>query len=263
MKVINCLKKISETKFKFVFSVLAIIKDSQSQHGLKHGDYQRYRQYCTKRIRRIRRALGFVQSSGTKNRATFHQKAVTSVMVYESKKSAKDSLRLLYIPLMGAERCWAYAMQLKQECTTEPRKKFHMIRKFRKAVFWANKLKELCITENSRCDARTKLETCAYADYLQGLYYFEISQWEKATEFSKSSQNIYEQLFGVINDEELLAFCKGKVEEIKSTLRYCAFSIGEQSKANKGLLNKTKTDDGSDNLKIEVISFSIKKTLLI
>lgn len=177
-------------------------------------------------------------------------------MVFENKKPTKDALRLLYIPLMGAERCWAYAMQLKQESSTEPRKKFHMARKFRKAVFWAVKLRDLCNEENSKCDARTKLETCAYADYLQGLFYFETDQWQKASDLLKNAQNIYEQLFSVINDEEILLFYKQKVEEIKPTLRYCAFNIGEQGKAAQQLMNKIKTEAGNDNLKIEV-RFSI------
>jgi signal recognition particle subunit SRP68 len=33
----------------------------------------------------------------------------------------------MQIPLMSCERAWAYAMQLKFELNTEPRKKYHMI----------------------------------------------------------------------------------------------------------------------------------------
>lgn len=65
--------------------------------------------------------------------------------------------RLLYIPLIDAERCWAYAMQLKVEANTERRKKFHMLRKLRKAVVHAETLAGLC--QHDKCDARTKLET--------------------------------------------------------------------------------------------------------
>jgi len=118
-------------------------------------------------------------------------------------------------------------MQLKQEANTEPRKKFHMIRRFRKAVFWSERLRDLCNHDTSKCDARTKLETCAYADYLNGIYYFEIDQWQKASELLSKAQTIYEKLFGVIDDEEHLTFYKQRVDEIKPTLRYCAFNVGE------------------------------------
>lgn len=245
-----------------LFSVLAVIKQSQAEHGLKHGDFQRYRQYCTKRLERIRKALNFVQSSGSKNRSTFVAKPVTVPVVFEVKRTPKDILRFLSIPLISAERCWAYAMQLKQEATSEPRKKFHMIRRFRKAVRWSVVLRDLCNAEASKCDLRTKLETTAYADYLNGLYFFEIDQWAKASELLSKAQNIYEKLFKVIYDEDILAHYKQRVGEIKPTLRYCAFNIGEGKGAvgTQDFINKIKTEvdgfgDKTISSKIEVTFF--------
>lgn len=55
-----------------------------------------------------------------------------------------------------AERCWAYAMQLKSEANTEPRKRFHMDSKLKKAVVYSEELEAL--GNSSKCDARTKLE---------------------------------------------------------------------------------------------------------
>ena len=68
------------------------------------------------------------------------------------------------LPLIDAERAWAYAMQLKSEANTEPRKKFHMISRLRKAVQHADTLDRLC-TDSGVFDARTKLEVevgCIY-----------------------------------------------------------------------------------------------------
>lgn len=118
-------------------------------------------------------------------------------------------------------------MQLKQEANTEARKKYHMIRRFRKAVMWADRLRDLCNDDSSKCDLRTKLETSAYADYLNGIYFFELDQWAKASELLNKAQTIYEKLFKVIYDEDILAHYKQRVDEIKPTLRYCAFNIGE------------------------------------
>jgi len=61
------------------------------------------------------------------------------------------------LPLIDAERAWAYAMQLKSEANTEPRKKFHMISRLRKAVQHANTLDRLC-NDSGLFDARTKLD---------------------------------------------------------------------------------------------------------
>jgi hypothetical protein len=65
--------------------------------------------------------------------------------------------RYLHLPMFCAERAWAYAMQLKAEGNTEPRKRFHMASRLRKAVQYAEQLATLC--ESPKCDARTKLET--------------------------------------------------------------------------------------------------------
>lgn len=58
---------------------------------------------------------------------------------------------------MNCERAWAYAMQLKFEMNTEPRKKYHMINRLKKAAKYAVKLEALC-NESVVVDARTKLE---------------------------------------------------------------------------------------------------------
>ena len=49
------------------------------------------------------------------------------------------------------------AMELKQEINADPRKKFHLLRRLKKAVQHADhllRLSEVC----ERCDARTRLE---------------------------------------------------------------------------------------------------------
>lgn len=45
---------------------------------------------------------------------------------------------------MLSERAWGYAMQLRQESNTEPRKRFHLVSKLRKAVHYAEQLESLC-----------------------------------------------------------------------------------------------------------------------
>ncbi len=81
---------------------------------------------------------------------------VTKLNGYVFYKAMLSYSRYLYLPLFDAERCWSYAMQLKSEANTEPRKRFHMISRLKKAVVHADFLSTLC--ENEKCDARTKLE---------------------------------------------------------------------------------------------------------
>lgn len=64
--------------------------------------------------------------------------------------------RYLLLVLMEAERAWSYAMQLKQEANTEPRKRFHLLARLRKAAKHSENLEKLC--ESPNVDAKTKLE---------------------------------------------------------------------------------------------------------
>lgn len=118
------------------YIVLRLIRDAQQQHGLRHGDYQRYRGYCKRRIGRLRSVLKLPQ--GEKR----HYKKRDVLITYLQGPNA--DVRYLHIPVILAERAWAYAMQLRQESNTERRKKFHLIGKLRKACGYALQLQELC-----------------------------------------------------------------------------------------------------------------------
>ena len=59
------------------------------------------------------------------------------------------------------------AMELKQEVNTDPRKKFHLLRRLKRAATYADqllKLSEAC----ERCDARTRLEAQVFLSLILG-----------------------------------------------------------------------------------------------
>ncbi|CAG5121772.1 unnamed protein product [Candidula unifasciata] len=198
----------------FTLEALQLIKDAQLQHGLRHGDYQRYRGYCSRRIKRIRKSLHFPQ--GTRNRVT--PKRITPEMLTDA--------RYLQLPLFCAERAWSYAMQLKSEANTEPRKKFHMKAKLKKAVVYSEDLE--LIGNSDKCDARTKLECQAYNAWIKGSLEFETENWEKAVEYYTKAKTIYESLANAFS-EELQAIYLQRVDEIAPNLRYCAYNIGDET----------------------------------
>ena len=72
------------------------------QNGLRQGDFMRYRQYLTRRLTRLRKTLKMNHS-----RRHFQKIVFTEERVNDS--------RHLLMPLMYAERAWAYAMDLKRE----------------------------------------------------------------------------------------------------------------------------------------------------
>ncbi|GAQ88918.1 hypothetical protein KFL_004690100 [Klebsormidium nitens] len=64
------------------FGILQLIKVAQKQHGLRHKDYQRYRQYCMRRLRRLYKSLKFLHGRGT-HKTYPKGKEVTAAMVTE------------------------------------------------------------------------------------------------------------------------------------------------------------------------------------
>ncbi|XP_014032623.1 signal recognition particle subunit SRP68 isoform X1 [Salmo salar] len=229
--------------------ILQIIKDSQQQHGLRHGDYQRYRGYCSRRLRRLRKTLGFKCG----NRHKFTGKKVTVEML--SDKRYSDN-RYLLLVLMEAERAWSYAMQLKQEANTEPRKRFHLLSRLRKAAKHGERLEKLC--ESPRVDAKTKLEAQAYTSYLSGMVRFELQEWKAAMEAFNKCKTIYEKLASAFT-EELAVLYHQRVEEISPNIRYCAYNIGDQNAMNE-LMQMRLSAGGGGGMMAEKLEALITQT---
>lgn len=127
--------------------------------------------YCTRRISRLRKTLKIPQG----DKRHYKKRDVTVVHLDGSAKAIgpEGDERYLYIPLMLAERSWSYAMQLRQESNTEPRKKFHLVAKLRKACKYALELQSISVA-STRLDAKTKLEAEAYIANMHGYLHFEL-----------------------------------------------------------------------------------------
>lgn len=192
--------------------ILKLVKELQQQHGLRHSDYQRYRGYCGRKVRRLRKTLNLPPS----DRHNFKKKTHIDEQHIDDKS--------ITIPLMLTERAWSYAMQLRLEANTEPRKKFHLISRLRKATKYALLLQQLC--ENPKFDSRTKLEAEGYVAWIHGTLHFELQLWSSAIEYFKKAQMIYEKLATAVNEEDASMY-RQKSEEITPSLRYCAYNLGE------------------------------------
>ncbi|KAM3921203.1 signal recognition particle subunit SRP68 [Leptodactylus fuscus] len=224
--------------------ILQIIKESQQQHGMRHGDFQRYRGYCSRRLRRLRKTLSFKMG----NRHKFTGKKVTVDMLSDN--------RYLLLILMDAERAWSYAMQLKMEANTEPRKRFHLISRLRKAVKHGEELERLC--ENDRVDAKTKLEAQAYSAYLNGMLQFEQQQWQEAMKAFNKCKTIYEKLASAFTEEQAVLYNQ-RVDEISPNIRYCAYNIGDKTAMNE-LMQMRLRGGGAEGLLAEKLEALISQT---
>ncbi|KAF3457790.1 hypothetical protein FNV43_RR02449 [Rhamnella rubrinervis] len=206
---------------KFSINVLQLLKSAQLQHGLRHGDYTRYRRYCTARLRRLYKSLKFTHGRGKYSRRLITESTVTEV-------------RFLHLLLYTAERAWSHAME-KRQVPDGPnaRQRIYLIGRLRKAVKWAILFSQLCAIKG---DSRTSLEAEAYASFMKGNLLFEQDQnWETALKNFKSARAVYEEL-GKYGDLENQILCRERVEELEPSIRYCMHKIGESNLQASDLL---------------------------
>lgn len=206
---------IEELVCPFSLKVLKTIKEFQNLHGLKHDDYQRYRQYCTRRLQRMYKGLKF-----THGNKKFQNKKITQEFL------VKD-IRYLQIILVRAERAWAYAMDLKQFANTESRKQVHLKAKLKKAVQYAEELETQCVL--LKCDTSTQLEAKAYCLYMKGMLQFEQGAWSEALQSFTGSGKIYEKLSHVVEEEDSILYTQ-RHEEMGPKVQYCVYNLKADEK---------------------------------
>ena len=134
---------------------------------MRQNDYERYRHFCSVKLHRLCKKIGFIQRKGK----AFEKKSF-------DEKSVKNANSLFY-PLLNAERAWAYSNELKEQLndTRESRIQYHLVSRIRKACKWSSLLLELC---RALADDRTVLESDAYHSYMQGTERMESGDWVAA-----------------------------------------------------------------------------------
>ncbi|KAI3894583.1 hypothetical protein MKX03_020692 [Papaver bracteatum] len=207
-------KKTDQINPKFSINVLQLLKSAQMQHGLRHGDYARYRRYCTARLRRLYKSLKFTHGQGKYNKRAITESTVTEV-------------RYLHVLLYTAERAWSHAMEKRQLPNGPvPCQRIYLIGRLRKAVKWASLFAQLCAVKG---DSRTSLEAEAYASFMKGTLLFELEQnWETALMSFKNARAVYEQL-GKYGDIENQVLCRERVLELDPNINYCSIKAGKSN----------------------------------
>ncbi|TDH70331.1 hypothetical protein CCR75_003995 [Bremia lactucae] len=254
-------KEVSTAKVEVLTAhILETVKAAQLQNGLRHRDFQRYRQYCTRRLRRIRKSAKFTHGKGKQ----FIGKKVDIETATEN--------RLLYIPLYNAERAWSYAMQLKEDDNLDrsehgenanSRIKFHLNGRLRKAVEWSQRLATICA---ARADIRTSLEAEAFAAYMAGNLAFHREEHVAALDKFGTAHRIYADLsqVGTSSQKELFA---RSADELQPFIRFCEHRLALQghptSSPDTSPLELQSSGDGVNNAllqsKIDLVLLEARK----
>lgn len=296
------------------FDLLLTIKDKQAMNGMGYGDYQRYRQYCATKLRKLRQSLGVTHGKGGLRKKPLpvkkltpaqqqrqqkqrqqqqQQQSATSPPVIKGRKAIerhrKDQERnkkdpskeeqdaafqhkkiatvedfmkevesdqknsdqqttnsmemtedvarkLMLIPLLQSERAWTYAMDLKQEHADDGegahRKKFHYMKRLKKAAMWADQLKQLC---DELGDQKTRLEAEAYNHWIHGTLLLELEQWRDALERFLHARTIYDNM-SQVGRVALKEVFRQRVEEIDLSVRMCKYNLDRTSANSRDIV---------------------------
>ena len=184
MEIDEAIPTVSLPAFSTV-SILRMIKDAQQQHYIRHGNYWRYRlvflhfflfttifrEYYTKNVKRVRKALKFTHmnkpvgrnkpNSKNKKFAQNKNKKLDGIKKFDKLKhefkarpmtaESFETVKHLEILIFDVERNWAYGMELKYLAGEDElsRKKCHMRMKLHRAINHA-KLLEVLVNQSTR-----------------------------------------------------------------------------------------------------------------
>jgi len=200
--------------------ILLTVRQSRLANGLRADQYEQYRQYCSRRIHRLRRSLKMTMSHGRQ----FQKPALP-----RSEQIAAHPEHLL-IFLMSAERAWAYSMQLRQYAVdgsdNRTRAFYTMHKKLVSAVKNATILEKLALRD---CEARTALEAVLCSLWTRGNNEMENGEWVKAREDFLCSSSLCQLLVrlesGNAESGERQSMLQERIDEMSAKLRLCLLSL--------------------------------------
>ncbi|CAK9299504.1 unnamed protein product [Gordionus sp. m RMFG-2023] len=255
----KCNETTINTKDKhFSLKIIPLIYNWQQRHGIRHGDYQNYRHFCSRKIQRIRKTLHYPVIS--KNKV---------ISRYVDTNSLKDI------------RCWAYATELKQESNTEPRKKYRTKNRLKKLCLYALQLKDL-IADNSHilsssksqtdndakriCDTRSIIESQAYYYWAMGNWYFECGEWDKCQIHMMKSKYIYDELCSMLQEstskiygKNIMICFKQRKDDIETAIRFSHYNLSK----TEGKMETNADSDNIANVTVDKDMFETKIKALI
>ncbi|KAN0040038.1 hypothetical protein ACTA71_011922 [Dictyostelium dimigraforme] len=215
-------------KEKFHLDVLNFSQTSQIQFGLRLQDYKKYRQYCSKRIQRLRSQLR--KQYGKKN-------YVNKIVIGEETEKQINDARYLQIALLKSERAWSYAMDLKAqfEKDNDSRIGFHMNRRFGKASRNSTQLYEIC---KLVADQYTIIEAHAYSSWMASSLSLVKLDFKKALEEINISKTIYEKL-SEQGDHSQKELYQKRIEETEPIIRFCLYNLKNEKNTTSNPISKS------------------------
>eukprot|EP01065_Artemidia_motanka_P047788 TRINITY_DN7567_c0_g1_i1.p1 TRINITY_DN7567_c0_g1~~TRINITY_DN7567_c0_g1_i1.p1 ORF type:complete len:631 (+),score=219.36 TRINITY_DN7567_c0_g1_i1:79-1971(+) len=194
-------------------NVLSTIRTMQQLHGMRSYDYGRYKEYCTRRLKRLHKTLHWTHKAGKR----FQKRKVEPEDCSES--------RFLVIMLLLVERAWAHGEELKAEWgkKADSRVGRHYRSRMRKAE---QRAVEMCEVASYCCDERTQKEMQAYRCEMSAHSCFSVADWGGAKKTYAQARTSYMEL-SKGQGSELRAVLLARTATVDHAIRYCMHKLGE------------------------------------
>ncbi|PWN22249.1 hypothetical protein BCV69DRAFT_267506 [Microstroma glucosiphilum] len=248
---------IPEDGSKITFSLLKLVSEARNEHGMRQLDYERYRQFCTKKVHRLRQTLQLthkdaqhtVKTQGSKGgqtqkskRSKKKQTAVTQSAADKAKGGNVYTEKTINVAdvkndrpaqllLFEAERAWAHSQDLKSqsnEAEEDPVLRKSGLGRARRAVGWADDLFKLTESLASRVDAHTKVEVISYRLSTKASALFDKGEWESCLEHLWVARVLLTALAKGTSDSRAEALANSFIDAGEAQMRFSAYQIGEE-----------------------------------
>ncbi|CAD6890242.1 unnamed protein product [Tilletia controversa] len=247
------------------FGLLQIVSEARNEHGLRHHDYKLYREYCSKKVHRLRRVERITHAddkhvavkqtkpgnpgrkgkSGTSGKGRKVRQTPTSQSaaaktqgpnVFTPKVIKAENIsneRPVLLLLFEAERAWAHSQEYRNasfENEEDNKLRKLGLSRLKRAVQWADELISLlrALPENA-VDAQLIAEAVAYRTTLEGIRLFD--RGTDATHESALAQFCVARV--LLNDiatysptSRREALAYTFVDQGEAPLRFCAYQLG-------------------------------------
>ena len=234
----------SSQPVKISFKIHELIRNLQNENGLRHQDYMRYRHYLTRKLRKVRKAIGLTYGKGK----SYVKKQINPDQVIHE--------NFLLIPLLLTERAWSFASEKKDNFGKVGKKsiKRSEVVKLAKAVNWVKKLEALC---ESKADLHSALEASAYSSWICGQYNLEREVWDEAVLNFSKAKAIYLELskLGSIDSQDLFT---QRAEQLEPSLRFCKYNVA----GSQGELVDIESLSANPELQERLRDIGLKRTSL-
>ncbi|KAJ5601301.1 hypothetical protein N7510_010835 [Penicillium lagena] len=211
----------------------------EREEVLLAGDYNAYRAHTTRRLHKLRKKLGQTTAKGRKYTAKppVGAENVGSNVAYVSIVSFSCYLTNLlcscsyvHLLLLGSERAWAHAMNMKSTHSADPSAKGlsgtarrHIISRLTKATGYAQHLVSLLHDQStSGASDIDILEARAYSATISGALWLEKRKWEQCLHDYSIARVIYTALGQQVKKDAFRDLLSGTVDP---SLRYAAYQM--------------------------------------